>query len=33
MKGATPMHTINITVREKIAVNPAQDRYVCVGGS
>lgn len=23
------MHNINITVREKIAVNPAQDRYVC----
>ena len=23
------MHIINITVREKIAVNPAQDRYVC----
>lgn len=23
------MHIINITVRNKIAVNPAQDRYVC----
>lgn len=23
------MHVINITVRNKIAVNPAQDRYVC----
>ena len=23
------MHNINITVRNKVAVNPAQDRYVC----
>jgi hypothetical protein len=26
------MHIINITVRNKVAVNPAQERYVRMGG-